>query len=408
MTIEPAELERILRRGAGPKGAEACLFDADARIIAKALGSGNAAARENALREAAAEALRRGAARPAENTPASADGQAEPYALRIGLGEEPWGAVAVLGPPAEARTAAAAIKAAVEALIDRETQTERTRDGIGAEPYGKLLRMLISGGADQFETRRLVDTLDLDPYLQRAAVCVRLDFKKNSFFNLNLNLGYQSESERIRAEIIDRIRAMKYLNSQDACAAVDAETVLLAKAFLGSGDPAKVHRALDKICAEIAEMLKTEKAVSFSLASGKAYPDIFALRTSFAEAMELIGIGDAVNSGGGYYRPEELLFETVHHFMNDLMKSNIVEPYFDRLPRKDGKIRTEILDCAELFVDCCMNVSTAGRVGYLHRNTIGVRLQKFSEATGLRPAASFKDAFIVKMLALRAREENLS
>ncbi len=65
---------------------------------------------------------------------------------------------------------------------------------------------------------------------------------------------------------------------------------------------------------------------------------------------------------------------------------------------------SDILDCAEAYVDSCMNVTeTAERTG-LHRNTINSRLEKLHKMTGLRPSKSFKDAFIIKETAVYIRQ----
>jgi len=68
-------------------------------------------------------------------------------------------------------------------------------------------------------------------------------------------------------------------------------------------------------------------------------------------------------------------------------------------------LRTELLECAEHFIDHCTNISVASEKSLLHRNTIRARLEKLYDLTGLDPAKSFSDAFIIKMLIAHLRQK---
>jgi carbohydrate diacid regulator len=54
-----------------------------------------------------------------------------------------------------------------------------------------------------------------------------------------------------------------------------------------------------------------------------------------------------------------------------------------------------------------MNISRTAKNSALHRNTISSRLEKLKTLTSLNPANNFRDAFIIKMLAIYVRQNNL-
>ena len=59
----------------------------------------------------------------------------------------------------------------------------------------------------------------------------------------------------------------------------------------------------------------------------------------------------------------------------------------------------ELLETAEEFLNCNLNVSEAARKLYLHRNTMIYRLDKIQRATGLN-IRSFSDAVSFRILTL--------
>jgi carbohydrate diacid regulator len=59
----------------------------------------------------------------------------------------------------------------------------------------------------------------------------------------------------------------------------------------------------------------------------------------------------------------------------------------------------DMMDTAEEFLNCSMNISETRRKLYMHRNTLLYRLDKIQETTGL-DIREFGDALIFKMLAV--------
>lgn len=396
-------LARILRRwtASSPELA-ACLTDAAGRVVA-AVGLDD----WNAFSEAARRIAGQG--RPSLLDDGGAGGGSCVYGMPISFGSAPWGAVLVSGRCEQVRSAAEGIAGAVEAVLDFEAN-----GGEESDPNGRLVHSLLADPLDAYEIQSRMNELELDPALLRAVICISLDYRQNRYFNINLNLGYQSSGERIKNEVACRVRSGKYFNSQDLCVGYDANTVLVVKSFQPLSDRTKAHLALDRICLDIAAALSDMPAVSFSMACGNAYEGIARVRESYAEAREIIDIGRRTHPGGagqevgsGYFRLSDIMFDSVCRFLNPLTRTNVIDPYLDLLYRREGRIQKEIIECGELFVDCCMNLAAAAKTGYLHRNTIAGRLRKLEELTGLVPASNFRDAFIVKMLAVHIRQHDL-
>lgn len=248
--------------------------------------------------------------------------------------------------------------------------------------------------------------LEMDPHLLRAVICIKLDYFQTSYFNINLDLGYQSSAEQIRNEAIQRISTNKYFNSQDITLGLDKNTIVVIKSFIPVNDYSRIYLSLDKICEEIEKALDSFTALSFCIAYGNLYYGITELNKSYREASEIISIGQRNKSDEHLYILENLLFENVCHFLHPQIINKILYPVMNKLMRKDGTVMSELIDCAEVYVDNCMNFTATSEITHLHRNTISSRLEKLKSLTGLSPAESFQDAFIVKMLAVYIRYKN--
>jgi carbohydrate diacid regulator len=85
----------------------------------------------------------------------------------------------------------------------------------------------------------------------------------------------------------------------------------------------------------------------------------------------------------------------------------MIEPAITKLRKKNGTLPAELVSCAEAFVDNCMNFSQTAKNHRIHRNTIMSRLEKLKILTGLDPVNSFRDAFIIKMIATYIRQTGL-
>jgi carbohydrate diacid regulator len=323
------------------------------------------------------------------------------YGTPVFFDKELCGTVIVRGPSNIAIQQGNTIKSSLETALEYERYRENTFDI--SDDKGMIAKYLLSDKIDLEKVSVLMTNQEMDPNLLRTVICVKLDYHQTSYFNINLNLGYQSSTERIKNEAIQRICSNKYFNSQDIVHGLDRNTIIIIKSFIPVIDYSRIYLSLDKICGEIEKTLISFTTFSFSMAYGNLYYGITELNKSFNEAVEIIGIGQKTKADENFYILENILFDNICHFLHPQITNKLLLPTIHKLLRKDGTIMSDLIECAEVYVDNCMNFSITSEKTHLHRNTISAKLDKMEALTGLSPSKSFRDAFIIKMLAVYLR-----
>ena len=239
---------------------------------------------------------------------------------------------------------------------------------------------------------------ELNPDLLRCIICIRLHFHNNRYFNINLSLGYESAIEQSRKEVFEQIKSNKHLNSQDLLYLMDRNTIIIIKSFLPTKQIDKVYLAINTICQDISETLSKDSGYNYSIAYGDFYHNLKSLSTSLREATSMIELGSENNN---VLSIKDLLLSYISKQMPSYIRNQTIRPLIKNLKNENNELTLELIQTANIYVDNCMNMTlTAHKLG-IHRNTVNARLQKFEEVTQLRPNINFKDAFIIKMLALQ-------
>jgi carbohydrate diacid regulator len=324
------------------------------------------------------------------------------YGTPVYYNKELAGSVVIHGSADSAPRQGDIIKASVETALEYALYTqnhEKIEDAIIP-----IARMLLADKVDMEKIVPLMNKQELDPTLLRSVICISLKFHQTSYFNINLSLGYQSGIERIRTEAVKRLKANRYLNSQDMVYQYNGNTIVIIKSFIPIGDHSRIYLSLDTICKELEKTLEEFSAFSFGIAYGNLSCGINELKKSLNEAMEIINIGQRTNPGEHLYILEYILFDNICHYLYPQIVSKMVEPALAKLTKKDGTLQREVIFCAEAFVDNTMSFSRTAKNSFMHRNTISSRLERLKNLTTLDPANSFRDAFIVKILATYVRQ----
>jgi carbohydrate diacid regulator len=338
-----------------------------------------------------------------ENTEPETGGADSIYGTPVLCRNELEGAVIIRGRAGEAQGLGNRIRGALESALEYVWHS-RQRNNPGDE--FRTLRALLTGQAVAEEMHSLINRRELDPARLRSVICFSLEFHQTNYFNINLNLGYQSGIEKIRGEVLEKLRGNRYLNSQDMVFQYNNTTLVIIKSFIPVSDYSRIYMALDKICGDMEAELRNQSALSFGIAYGNLYYDMMELQKSFNEAMEIINIGQNMKLEGGFYMLEHILFDYVCHYLSPQIVNKLIEPALAKLTKPGGSLREEVLGCAEAVVDNCMSLSSTSRRRGWHRNTIGSRLERLKALTGLDPLRNFRDAFIIKMLAVSARRRD--
>jgi carbohydrate diacid regulator len=338
--------------------------------------------------------------------PGQKSGHREAYGTPIFLNKELCGCAVVHGSAETASRQGELIRVSIESALDYAAYS-RNRENPD-DPLASIAQMLLLDKPDNQALLAFMNKQELDASLLRTVICISLAFHQTSYFNINLSLGYQSGIERIRTEVVKRLKANRYFNSQDLVYLYNGNTITIIKSFIQPADHSRVYPALDRICHDLEKTLEEFSAFSFSNAYGNLSYGINELKKSFDEAMDIINIGQRTRPNEHFYILENIIFDNVCHYLYPQIISKIIEPAIAKLTKKDGSLPLELVFCAEAFVDNCMNLSATSKNHLTHRNTISTRLEKLKNYTGLDPANSFKDAFLVKMLAIYIRQHESS
>lgn len=395
-------LDKLIARHRG-SAARIDITDTTTRILASTHED-----RVGGMEQTAGYILGLGSAATIENAAShSAGGEEEPlttFSTPVQENGSVWGAVVVQAPAPLAASIGSALQTALEAALEYEAHSRQAASGQD-EPE-QIARMLLAQTPDTEALLSLMNRHELDPSMLRTVICIRLDHHKTSYFNINLSLGYQASFEQLHAEVVRRLRRSRPLNAQDLIYAPDRNTLLILKAFLPGPDLSRLYLALDVVCQDLAAILRSFSAFSFSIAYGNLYPGVDKLYNSWREAEETLAVGRQSGQNTDLYSLDSLLFESVCRHLQPQVVNKMLQPALHKLRRRDGELPMELILCCEAFVDSCMSLSRTAAHTQLHRNTISARLDKLRLLTGLDPAASFRDAFLVKMLAVSLRQRH--
>jgi len=323
------------------------------------------------------------------------------YGTPVFLGGELRGTVIVRG-QASAVQQGIAVRAALEAALEYDLHS---RTLSVSDERGQIARLMLSEQADADRLLSMMNRQEVDPGLLRAVICINLQFHQTNYFNINLRLGYQASIETVRNKAAACLGGNRYLNTQDLVLIYDRNTLVVIKSFIPMKDHSRIYLALDKICRSFMQDLGAFNAFSCNMAYGNIYSSVAGVKKSFEEANEIIRIGRKSGRGECLYMLENILFDNIYHHLHPQILKKLLTPNLKKLEKRDGSIRVELLDCAEQFIDNCMNISVTSEKSLLHRNTIRSRMEKLSDLTGLDPSKNFYDAFIIKMLAVHMRQD---
>ncbi len=310
--------------------------------------------------------------------------------------EETIGVVIASGAHAAATSLGLLIKSALETAIEYQNYTQSILHT--GDERSVIARALLDNSMSEPKIVTALNKLEMDPLLLRSVIYINLAHHRPNYFNINLNLGYQSSIERINEDIVKRIRACRFFNTQDMILAYDRNTILIIKSFIQNSDISRAYLSLDKICEEVESLLSAFTCFSFHIAYGNIYANLKDVTKSFSEAAETIRIGKKTRPDDQVYILDNLLFDHVCHFIDPQIVNKIILPALEALKNGETALPVEIIGTANAFVDNCMSFSRTAAATFQHRNTIGNRLDKLRQKTGLDPAKSFHDAFIVKMI----------
>lgn len=324
------------------------------------------------------------------------------YGNPVIINEVPEFVIVAYGNSSMVNTVGNTLHAALAAAAEYQ-EFKQQKSQTSLEKRDKIASLLLSSKTDQDRLLSLMYQHELDPHLYRTVIQIHLDFYRNSFFNINLDLGHESSIEILRAEIAQSLRLCRYLNSQDLLLVHDRNTILIIKSFIGGSDISRLYFAVEEVCRDFEQILKQYQGLTFLIAYGNFYNHVSEIKNSWNEASEMLKLG-GLSEKKNFCSLDSLLLDAVSFHLPVQIKNKYLLPAIEKLTEPDGSLMTELIDSAEAFVDHSLSLTLTSQMTSLHRNTIKSRLHKFTMLTGLNPLNGFQDSFLVKMLALYVKQ----
>ncbi|MGD1823482.1 MAG: PucR family transcriptional regulator [Pleomorphochaeta sp.] len=267
------------------------------------------------------------------------------------------------------------------------------------EKYRGLVDLLLDENFQEDKVLSLMNKFEIDSSLMFSVIYIDYTFEKANYFNININLGYQSEIINTKETIDECLKSIKYLNTQDIVARKGQNGSVIIKSYLPASDLNEVYLANQKICNEIDIKLKDIVPLEYYIASGDVYKDIKDVRKSFIEAKAILDIAKKYNKGDKVLTLKSILIEDTFNYLDSHIINRLIITNLNKIKEMDNDYDS-FINLIETFVDCNFNIAKTSLLTNLHRNTIKNKLEKLKNFTELDPLNNFSDAFLIKMIAI--------
>ena len=190
--------------------------------------------------------------------------------------------------------------------------------------------------------------------------------------------------------VLDTLKGMYSEDTNDFVTSVDEGHIVLVKSLDMEDDYAEVRETAEAIIT----MLEAEVMVDAKVAYGTIVQELKDISKSYKEAMMALDVGRifyhdsivlAYNALGIGRLIHQLPISLCEMFLDEVFAGKAADQ-FDQ----------ETLTTVNTFFENHLNISETARKMYLHRNTLGYRLEKIVKTTGL-DVRKFDDALTFKI-----------
>ena len=190
--------------------------------------------------------------------------------------------------------------------------------------------------------------------------------------------------------VLETVQNLYASDSQDFVTFIDEGQIILVKTL----ETMDANQESEEIASAIVDMLGSEVMIDARVAYGNAVEELKSVSKSYKEANIALDVGKifyqdrnvlGYNALGIGRLIHQLPVSLCEMFLQEVFKGNAVEQ-FDK----------ETLMTVNAFFENNLNISETARQMYLHRNTLGYRLEKIMKTTGL-DVKKFDDALTFKI-----------
>lgn len=190
--------------------------------------------------------------------------------------------------------------------------------------------------------------------------------------------------------LLDTMKGIYDNGTKDVVTSVDEAHIILIKTLAKSD----TYEDVNKIAKTLVDTLSMEAMVQVRVAYGSIIDELKDVSKCYKEASMALDVGRifyahkevlAYNELGIGRLIHQLPYSLCEMFLNEVFHGNALD-HFDK----------ETLATVNAFFENDLNISETARKMYLHRNTLGYRLDKIQKTTGL-DVKKFEDALTFKI-----------
>ncbi|MDC7238687.1 MAG: helix-turn-helix domain-containing protein [Sphaerochaetaceae bacterium] len=325
------------------------------------------------------------------------------FALPFSSSNKIEGTIIIEGEKEEISTIGYALKQSFESIMLYNNYNNIYNEDKGNDKYKVLVDLLLDETFQEEKIQSLMNKLEIDTSLMFSVICIDYIFEKANYFNININLGYQSEIINTKEKIDQCLKSIKYLTTQDIVVRRGQNSSIIIKSYLPASDLNEIYLANQKICNEINEELSKIVPLEFHIASGDVYSNIKEIKNSYFEAKTILKIAKQYNKDDKVLNLKSILLEDTFHYLDSHIINRLINTNIKKIEESELNI-DEFIHLIDIFIDCNFNIAKTANISQLHRNTIKNKLEKLKHITELDPSNSFSDAFLLKMIAIHYKQ----
>jgi purine catabolism regulator len=222
----------------------------------------------------------------------------------------------------------------------------------------------------------LAEFHNLDPRKKYVCMITKIE---NQYENMNLDLLLsRTKFNKYKDELINVIDLKAYQNNQNIHSIHRGNFII---SFIKAKDNLAINNSslyLKEFVEEVYDaLLKYDKEMKILIGVGKACPEFFEMKKSFAQAQEAIRLSIQVNQNLSVSFYEELL---IYHLLDSVNSRDALEELYQsslgKLIEYDQQNNVNLIDTLEQYFKSSGNISDAAKSMYLHRNTFIYRFEK--------------------------------
>ena len=148
--------------------------------------------------------------------------------------------------------------------------------------------------------------------------------------------------------------------------------------------------------AAVIDTMISEGFTDLQAGIGTESGSIFDLHRSYEEAMNAIMTGTGYDANGTLFRYSEQKLHRIIDLITAENRETILEEYHSRC--NEDAFNDEMMETVRVFFKHDLNITSASRELFIHRNTLNYRLDKIKRETGL-DLRTFQDAVIFRLIS---------